>query len=155
LTTAEHNDVFRDVHQAMAEHWAAKLLPKHFKQNARAIYKYRRRQARTIRRKQGAAAAGQAALGGSVDLVWSGLLMRAVLGYQEIKATHARGTVRMFGPSYLRQRPIRNQPDMAAEITTVIPSEIKELEQVAEAAYSAAVSKLHGSKIKTFGSPTP
>jgi hypothetical protein len=123
-TIKEHDKVMADCHQSAAGMWTGRMLPDHFASGAAAAYGYRQRKPETIKRKQRDAARGAALMGGLVSLVWTGLLMRSVLGHQAIQARADYARITLYGPSYLYQTDRRrNQPDKAFEITRVTDQE--------------------------------
>ena len=144
------DEVFTSVYEAIGRWWAERDLPKHFMPNARYIYGYQARKSSTIRRKHKDAAKGKAIMGGEVDLVWTGNMMKAVLGLQTIRSTPKKVDVIMYGPQYLWQyNKQAGAPDKAAEITKITPAEVEELNRVAELAYQFALNKAWNKYTKT------
>jgi len=132
----EHNGIMRKAHDVQGRHWADEFLPRHFTPQARGLYGYQPRKRSTVFRKLRAAKHGRALLGGRVDLVWSGFLMRSVLGHQAIRSTPTAVTVRMFGPRYLYKYDKRKgQPNKADELRAVSPDEVTALEQLLQGEY--------------------
>jgi len=151
-----HPEILRDTYQAEAVEWSEKMLPRHFEPPAAERYGYQPRSPRTIAAKAAAAQRGAALLigGAVVDDVWTGLMMRAVLGHQDIAATAIKSTVRMFGPTYLyAYRKDYKQPDKAAEITAVAADEIAQLEETADRVYTAGAAKIKETTTTTIGGP--
>lgn len=143
---AEHNRVLREAFHGMAEGWAQAMLPKHFTREAEQLYHYQPRTKRTQIRKRMAAKKGKAILGGLVDLVWSGFLMRAILGHQSITSTPNGAKCRMFAPRYMFQyKP--NQPDKAGEITTVIEIEAGLLRQRLDVKYQIGLKNFRAKEV--------
>lgn len=118
--------------KAMADvgrHWHGQMLPKHFEESAFARYKYEPRSPRYVKRKE-------RKYGHRRPLVFTGTLMRTVLGAAQIRATSRRVTVRMSGPRWLagyiafRGRAGRG-PDKRKELTMILKNEGAELATIA------------------------
>ena len=132
---------------AEGELWAETMLPGHFTPQAHNLYGFQVRAPSTLRRKR-----ATAILGGLIDLVWTGLLMRAVLGYQAVVPNERGVTVRMFGPKYLYPFDKRkNQPDKAAEVLRVMPFEQVLLEGRLDDTYHDQVNSVRATKVTTIG----
>ena len=112
------------VHYGAGKLWDKEYLGMHFRLGAGRRYSYQHRTAKTKRRKEQLAARGKVKKGGRVDLVHSGLLEESMTRQHVIRAYPTRVVVNMPTTSYVSSRPRGNRPNMAAEITRVIPSEI-------------------------------
>ena len=138
-------NIMREAHADQGEHWHRTMLPDHF--NERAKFRYHH-QARTKGYKQskkraaqrGGDKRGPVLMGGVVDNVRSGVLMRALTNVASIRAFPTRVTVTMYGPRYISMKPNRfnggrngkgsNQPDKAKEILTTTLDQQQELAKV-------------------------
>lgn len=146
----EHSEIMRRAHGAQGKYWADEILQRHFTAQARSRYGHQPRKRSTVFRKIRGAKHGRVLLGGRVDLVWSGLLMRAVLTHQSIRATPTSVTVRMFGPRYLYKYDKRKgQPNKADELRAVSPDETDALEQVLQGEYEQGAREHREKKTTT------
>ncbi len=149
---AKHPEMIREANRHMGKVWGDRMLPQHFTPAAHDRYHYQERKPSTKKRKLQAAARGKAILGGTVDDVWSGLYMRAVLGHQAVAATVHGVTVTAYGPKYISLNLHRaGDPDIPAETTTVIDEEAQELAQVIDGAYQRQFDEQKGLVTTDFG----
>ena len=147
-----HPEAMRAAYEVGGVHWAQDILPRHFEESAARRYGHQPRKRRTIRRKLAAARVGAAILGGRVDNVFTGLMMRAVLGQQRIKSTPSSVEVLIFGPRYLYQYDKRrNHPQKAREISTVIPEERQEVAGVVDRVYDRQLKAVDDKRTTRFG----
>ncbi len=149
---AAHPEALRAAYEAGGDHWARYILPEHFRPQAARRYGHQPRKRRTIRRKLAAARVGAAILGGRVDNVFSGLMMRAVLANQRITSTRSSAEVRITGPRYLYQHDKRrNQPQKARELTTVLASEARAIARTVDREYHQQLSAVDSKKVTRYG----
>jgi hypothetical protein len=128
----------KEAHYAQGLHWHTEILPKHFEPGSESNYHHKPRQAKYKKYKRMAAQGngpykkrGPIALGGIVDNVFTGFLMRMMLNLAVIKPYPSRVTVRMAGPRYISMRPYKsNHPDKARELTEVTDRERAQLNDV-------------------------
>lgn len=120
VTTRVMRQVVNATHQYGGVLWVEKFLPLHFQQGASGRYGYKPRTEKHKKRK-----------GYAPALVMSGATgqqARASVG--GVRGFPTRTTFTLYTPSYIPQRPRRRKmPDMAAEIFTVIPSEMQFIER--------------------------
>lgn len=118
--------VMRAALKALVNDWRKDYLKEHFKASNRLKYGFqpRGKKYRAIKRKIAKDRNDLVKAGGNIDLIRSGNLRDLMLRPHPIKAFAKRAVMTMVGPSYLTEKP-RNarRPDMAAEITRVIPGE--------------------------------
>jgi hypothetical protein len=110
------------------EYWHEHMLPIHFADNAKYIYKYQPRNYGYNTKKRNIT--GQA-----VDLVFSGDMMRSVQRIIDVreKKNRAEVVIHLHGPSYLyAYSKDYKQPDKAAELATVTKKELQIIGQVIE-----------------------
>ena len=119
-------EVARAVHQAMAEAWATKFLPRHFQSGASGRYGYSTRTKATRRKKRAKR---------RPYLVDEGELrqMTVATAPYGIKAAPDFIKLSVDTPPYVTQQQQGNQPDYAAEVFATIPSEEAELMRIGEA----------------------
>lgn len=148
--------ITRDAHAEMGALWHREMLPKHFQQNARAIYKHKVRSKKWTSRKRALARRGRLGngravqKGGLVDNVFTGLLEDSLKSSATIRAFPSRVTIRMNGPRYISMRPFHsNQPDKAAEITTTTKAEAIQLAKVLNQSTTNALKALRAPKTTT------
>ncbi|HUX14941.1 MAG TPA: hypothetical protein VMW52_00625 [Phycisphaerae bacterium] len=98
------------------------LLPGHFEPGASERYDYAPRSEHYKRRKPRYAR--------EIALVRSGRGKREILAMPHIQAFPTRATMTLSAPSYFRMMPAPGQPDMAAEVFTVLPEEKTRIEIV-------------------------
>lgn len=148
----ENPEAMRAAFDAAGVHWAQDILPRHFEESASRRYAHQPRKERTKKRKLAAARVGAAILGGRVDNVFTGLMMRAVLGMQRIKARPGGVEILIFGPKYLFQYDKRrNHPQKAREISTVTRDEEREVAGVVDDVYHKQQSAIDDKKTTRFG----
>jgi hypothetical protein len=149
----EHDRIMRVSHQVQGEQWCREMLPLHFEHEAHGRYGYQQRKDSTISRKLNAAKHGRA-LPGANDLIFSGVMKAAVLGYQNLKPRGGGVSVLMYGPKYLWMFNKREgQPDKAAEITRVTGQETSELEKTLDEQYHIGANAINQTVTTVIGSP--
>lgn len=133
LSIRKSRDATKAAMGAMAWHWHRNYLPLHFEPFSSSKYRYKARTPKWIYQKQKIAKRNpQIKKGGRVANVFTGLLEESMKQRPMIRAYPTRATVQMHGPRYITMRPYKsNQPNKAAEITTVIDSEQRTLGKVA------------------------
>ncbi len=141
------NPIAKAAHFKQATYWHEKILPRHFKPQAKSKYGHQRRTKRYRKRKLTDAKRGKAILGGVVDNVRTGLLMESLMGLGLVQAFPTRAVLTMFGPSYLMVR-LRStsQPDKASEILEVIPGEADEMGGVLDKAVQRGINRVKNRK---------
>lgn len=132
LTVRQQRRVTTAVHKAVGERWRDRFLRLHFLPQARGRYSYQRRSQATLKKKLRLAAIGKVQDGGTTDLVWSGRLKAAMMGWHRVSASPSRSTVHMIGPNYLSINYKPGRPHLANEILAVIASEERELQETAD-----------------------
>jgi len=133
LAVRGQRSVLKSTMGKMASRWSSKYLALHFKSGNDRRYGYKRRSAATRKRKRQLAARGVVVAGGLVPLLHSGDLQRQVMASRfAVKEFPTRATIKLQGPNYLRIRPRSGRPNLAEEITTVIPSERRDLASFAD-----------------------
>ncbi len=148
----EHPEAMRTAFEAGGVLWAQDILPRHFEEGSARRYGHQPRKERTKKRKLAAARVGAAILGGRVDNVFTGLMMRAVLGAQRIKARPGGVEILIFGPRYLFQYDKRRgHPQKAREISTVIAEEEREVAAELDKVYHARQAEIDDKKTTRFG----
>lgn len=122
--------VLKGTWDAIGLHWQKEFLPRHFKIGAAARYGYKDRTRKTIIRKMKLAAKGKVAKSGRVDLVWSGVMERALTGFRQRQSAYpTRVTIHLAGPSYLKINYKPNRPHLAQEVLAVSGDERQALTQ--------------------------
>lgn len=125
-------------HREMGQKWYDEMAPRHFVSGASHRYGYQPRTPGYLRKKRKLAARGKVAAGGTVDLVFSGLMKDLVLSLVVIDATYKHALVRMQAPSYVTLKPnvFRGsvQPDKYREVITTTETEQRVLAGVQERA---------------------
>ncbi len=118
------NEVMRTAHAAVGRQWHQEMLPRHFTPEAKAKYGHKPRTAKYLKAKQRLARLGKAILGGIVDNVLTGNMMRLLQLPSVLRASPKRVSIAMVGPRYLSMIP-RNpeRPNKAQEILRVTPDE--------------------------------
>lgn len=138
-----YNTLTRNGLMAAAQHWHAEFLPMHFLQSARFRYGYKQRGRKWLKRKRALATIGRAKQGGVVDLVFSGMLAENVLELATFRATATQATVTMRARNFVQMRlKTTKQPDMAGEITRVIPQEAEVLASIANDNVTVGLNRL-------------
>ncbi len=140
-------------HQEVGYRWQIDMLPRHFTPAAASIYRHQRRTAAYLRKKRRLARARPDLVreGGQTDLVFTGLLKRLMKRRHQVRAYPSRVTIVMHGPRYLRMQPKNpRHPNKAREILTVLPSERRQLEEVAEKAFERAMQRSRRRRKKTI-----
>jgi len=110
------------------EYWHKNMLPIHFADNAKYIYKYQPRNYGYNTKKRNIT--GQA-----VDLIFRGNMMRSVQRMFEIKEkkNKAEVVIHLKGPTYLHTyRKDYKQPDKAAELAAVTKKDLEVIGKVIE-----------------------
>lgn len=121
--------------------WHRSMLKHHFTKSAKYTYKHKARTAKYQRRKIKLAERGKVEMGGQVDNVFSGTLMRNLQSYGSVRAFPSRVTLTMFGPRYVAANFKMNQPNKPKEITTTTPSEETRMARAIEREFVAAVGR--------------
>lgn len=118
--------------RAVGEYWHREMLPNHFTPQAKYTYQHKPRSAKYIRNKQRLAQRGIVALGGNVDNVFRGDVMKALKTRAVIRGFPTRCTVYMHGPNHLRInfRAKSNQPNKKQELITTTAKEAETLKKV-------------------------
>lgn len=142
---------------AMGTEWKQKYLPLHFQPGNRERYslqprtpQYLKRKLRAGDRKKNARGRSRAsftkvALGGAVDLVYTGLMRRQVTKHAKIRSFPTRCTVVITGPSYFTRRPKNpKHPNLALEVVRLIPEELDELRKTAARVAVETLSRSRG-----------
>lgn len=119
----------RDGYQALGEAWWRRYLPDHFAIYARMKYGFQRRTAKWLKRKLALAAIGRVQDGGRVDLVATGNARELLERDAHIRSTADSCTVEMEAPWYMTRKLGGRHPDMADEVTRVIDSQVRRLEE--------------------------
>lgn len=114
----------------IGQEWSRNMLPDHFNRNKQAKYAYRSRTKAYMRRKRREALRGNVKGGGVTDLVFSGRTRDSVMGFNRVQAFPTRATVHLNTPNYARTNYKPGRPNIGAEITKVLPSESRQLDQV-------------------------
>jgi hypothetical protein len=136
----------------VGHYWFQNFFPEHFKEGAKYKYRHRPRQTAYKRNKVKLAQRGKVLMGGTVDNVFSGRTMQALLGNIAIvRPFPSRVTVYMRGPRYLatRFRTASNQPNKPKELTTVTRDEQRVLNRVARDAVAQRIRDYREQKITT------
>jgi hypothetical protein len=130
----------------MGREWQEKYLPMHFTPAAYYLYKHQQRTRKYRDKKRKLAERGIVEMGGQVDNVFSGDMMRMMMNNLTIKPFPTRVTIKMMGPQYISMKPNTfkgsNQPHKAKEITTVREVEAKHLAKVLEEAVTRRIDAL-------------
>lgn len=127
--------------QAIAEHWQDRMLPSHFRPDARHRYGHQPRSRKYLAKKHALARHGVVQDGGRSDNVFRGVLRRLLLRHHVVRAYPTRATINLIGPSYFTTRPRRaNMPRQAMELTTINAAEDRTLTQVADRALTRAIA---------------
>lgn len=118
--------------QQVATGWHADVLPRHFARGAKQRYGYKDRSPQYERRKQ-------RKYHHTVELVYTGQLMREVSRMARVSGTSRRVALSMSAPQYLyKYKP--TQPDKADELTRVTQDEAeglaKSLDRIAQAEFN-------------------
>jgi hypothetical protein len=143
LTVRGRRAVFTAANRAMAELWQRKFKHLHFGIAARHRYGYQPRRPGTLKRKRQLAERGVVQDGGRVDLVHSGVMRQQVLRYHPIRATPKFSSILLHGPVYFQIRYKPGRPNLADEVTRIIPSEGTALAQAALNAAEKEIEKNH------------
>jgi hypothetical protein len=151
LTVRGRRAVFTAANAAMAKTWQDKFKALHFKPNARYRYSYQKRAVATMKRKKRLVESGQLSAGDNMDLVQSGNLRRAVLRYHPITATPKFSKIVLQGPTYFNIRYRPGRPNIADEVTRIIPSEGTALGQAALDAAEKEIERQPRKRRKKIG----
>lgn len=122
--------VIRAALKALVNDWRKNMLPGHFKGSNRNKYDFqpRGKKYRAIKRHIAKERNDLVKAGGNIDLIRSGNLRDAMLRPHPIRAFASRAVMEMIGPVYLTEKPRDpRRPNMAHEITQVLPGEEQEL----------------------------
>lgn len=131
--TAGLREAMKGILEEIGQLWHTTMLPKHFTPSARQEYRYARRNADYLVRKQDLDPAEMrpfALSQRSVDLVLTGKLYEMATGGGQIKGTSKSVRVGMEVPWYVRKGGMgRAGPDMHRELTMVSNAEAREMYQ--------------------------
>ena len=144
-TIREWRTIGRESHAEMGAYWHKHFLPLHFEMgaNVRQKYKHKPRSGAYLKQKRRLAERGKVKKAGLVDNVFSGDMETLLKTLATIRGFPSRVTITMYGPRYITMRPHEsNQPDKAAEITTVTAAEQKKLASVLGKAVTVRLRKL-------------
>jgi len=120
-----------DGHREQGLLFQNKMVPRHFMGGVSAgIYGYKKRSAKYIRAKAAGSSRGwgavkpggryRAIMGGKTDLVFSGRLMKLMMGFAAIRAVPSKVSIQHQLPEYAPPRPrTLRQPPIADEATRV------------------------------------
>lgn len=134
LSARKHNAFSREAHREMGEAWQREVLPQRFTPGAR--YPHRARSSAWLRQKVRAAARGKALFGGLVTNVFTGAMMRKLLGEGRVRGFPSRVSITKTGTRYIDMRVWKaNQPDKWAELSTLKRGEAKLLSRTFRDAY--------------------
>ncbi len=114
----------------VAETWHEEMLPRHFDEDAKFRYSYRRRSEVYKKMKQRMAQFGRAMKSGRVDLVFKGLMEQSAEGMATIRAFPLRAVVTMPTPTYARFH------GKLFEVTRTTVGEESKLNRIAEESIS-------------------
>lgn len=164
---------FRDICKRGFSHianiWYREIFPKHFRVQAKNAYQHQPRTEGYKKKKKRMAARGKVAMGGTVDNVFTGAMMRQLKSGCIIRAFPTRGKVTMTGPDYLKinfknmgqakrhwwNRSSRGtgspQPNKKRELTTLTREETRYLLREFKRFVTDEFNKYRGARrIKTF-----
>lgn len=133
-------------HLAGGLYWHSRILQRHFRAGAATRYGYRPRSPKhqEHKRKHGRSPLPLVMMGDTEEAA-----TRSAAG---IRGFPSRTTFRLFTPSYIPQRPKRsNAPDMAAEIFAIVPSEIRQIEQVEQRVAEKLLKQMKAPHTVTIG----
>src|SRR5688572_29257737 len=108
--------------------WLRMFFPKHFELSARSKYRHKLRSTAWIKKKKNIAERRGYPFGGSRDNVFSGKMMRDLLGSPAVvRGFPTRGRITLTGPDHMRInfRASSNQPNKKAELTAITREEMK------------------------------
>lgn len=136
-------------HKAGGDYWVSRILQRHFRPGAATRYGYRPRSPEYHKRKRRDARRG---LYMAVPLVLTGETQnRATEPPVGVRGYPSRTTLRLSTPKYIYQQPPPNQPDMAAEIFALIPSEVRKIEQVEQRVAEKLLKQMKAPHTVTIG----
>lgn len=123
LMVREHRRAIVAGHYSGGQLWADRLLPEHFRPQARSEFGYFERDIKYRRRKIRLAALGIVEDGGRQDLVKSGATRRAAAHSRYlVKATAAQVDIPILTPQYITMRPNRfSRRALGLEILAMSP----------------------------------
>jgi len=130
ISKRKSKEITRRAHRVQALYWHRKMVDYHFHASARYRYGYRRRTRRYSERKRRMAKRGRVAEGGTRDLVFTGLTRAKMLRPPHVQAFPTRAKLTYATPSCVSMRYKPGRPQMGKELTAVVPSEVRTLEQV-------------------------
>lgn len=116
----------KNAFEQIGRRWHKEVLPEHANPSGSKKHPHKKRQSKYRKSKQRAARRGgtkrnnvftPVVMGGVVDNVFSGDMMRALLRTKIVKAFPTRLTVTSVGPKYLNTNFVINQPDKKQELT--------------------------------------
>ena len=141
LSIRGRREVFKAANYAAARVWRDEMLKRHFESGAATRYGYTHRAKSTIEKKKRLAKAGIVKEGGRRPLVHTGLLRRSMSKFQPIRATPGKATINLVGPSYFRISYRPGRPNLGAEVTRIIPQELRRLDEAAMRAADEVITK--------------
>lgn len=123
---------------AVGEYWFRNMLKHHFTAQAKYTYKHEPRSTKYKDDKRKLAMRGGAIMGGVVDNVLTGELMRAVMENAIIRGFPSRVRVTMIGPDHLKStgfsrkkmKQVARQPNKKRELVTTTTAEQKILKRI-------------------------
>lgn len=125
--------VTKGTHEAVAVFWWKKFAKRHFQIFAAQRYGYQPRTSNYLARKAKEARRGKIPRRAEYnELVYSGETQKQILSGYFFKAYETRFTLQLQADDYITIRSRVGRPNMAAEITTIIPEEDARLRQVAD-----------------------
>ena len=142
--------IMTKAHSEQGDYWHSKILPRSFTRSARARRKHKQRTGKYLKFKQAMARRGARLRGGGtvqksgrVDNVFSGEMAQRLQAVGTVRAFPSRVSISMTGPRYITMRPFKsNQPDKAAEITSVTSDEASKLARIMEVSIAKQLKTL-------------
>lgn len=160
--------VTQTAHADMAEYWHKHILPRHFTPTARHSYRNKPRSKKYLDYKRKLASRGTpqqgrgpVQMGGQIDNVFTGAMMRQLVQNNTIRAYPTRATLTMFCPRYVTMRTLDaatrargveqgwtygkgksisktagTQPDKAAEVTAMTADDLKKVTEACQRSIS-------------------
>jgi hypothetical protein len=146
----EWNNIMKEANAAQGELWHDEMLPDHFTPDAKNRYHHQPRDPRYIKRKIRMSEHGIVKEHGLVDNVFYGHMRKMLREGAIVRPYPTRVTIRMIGPRYVTMRPYKsNQPNKAAELTTVTPDEEQRLADKVGHVVHMRLSEIHEPKKTT------
>ena len=142
----------------VGDYWFRNMLKNHFTPQAKYTYKHEPRSKKYLDQKRKLAARGKAILGGIVDNVLTGAVMRAVTTNAMIRGFPTRVRVSMYGPDYLKStgfsrrklRQVSRQPNKKRELITTTDAEQKILKRIMREFITQQITKIRQPKTTTI-----